>query len=663
MSTTETRPAETSGATAVQLDPVTFEVLKNSFVNLVDQMSEQMLRTCYSFVIYARDFSNCLCDANGDTVMQGSQDIAVHVGTLHYSAKAVLEAFQDDLHPGDVIAVNDPYLGGTHFCDVRIIRPVFHEGRLIALVQTNGHWADVGGTVPGSFDITAKEHYGEGLRIPPLKIWDKGVYRADVARMLVSNMRLADERLGDLRAQAEATRIGEEYLQRLIDKYGVDTVVAAMAECQNYVERITRAQIAALPKGTWETDDFLDIDPDKGEGLVRIHVKLTIEDDDLHYDLTGSDPAVGCFLNASFGSAFSAVVAGSKTFFPEVPLNSGFYRVVKAHLPERSVVNAPWPYAVTGFCSGAYEKIMNATFELWSKVLPERALACSFNLEYLLVGGWDRRPGYNRPFMWYDWMVGGWGGRNGKDGSTATAPVFGVGLMIQPLEGQERLTPVVTTHHSILCDSGGPGKHRGGCGVVKGGILTQNERSVMSYSCDRERSITFGIEGGLPGYPHGAWLNPGKEGGRFLGAIFSGVPVKEGDEFDRPSSGGGGFGDPLERDPAQVLEDVIDDYVSVDRARKDYGVVIDAIDPDNLQFEIDTEATDLERASIRANRRAWLEEDADSVAARYRAGEIDLLDAIRRYGVIVDQRDGQLLPKTTRQFREMMQQRTAARWA
>lgn len=663
MTTTETRPAETSDATAVQLDPVTFEVLKNSFVNLVDQMSEQMLRTCYSFVIYARDFSNCLCDANGDTVMQGSQDIAVHVGTLHYSAKAVLEAFQDDLHPGDVIAVNDPYLGGTHFCDVRIIRPVFHEGRLIALVQTNGHWADVGGTVPGSFDITAKEHYGEGLRIPPLKIWDKGVYRADVARMLVSNMRLADERLGDLRAQAEATRIGEEYLRRLIDKYGVDTVVAAMAECQNYVERLTRSQIAKLPKGTWETDDFLDIDPDKGEGLVRIHVKLTIEDDDLHYDLTGSDPAVGCFLNASFGSAFSAVVAGSKTFFPEVPLNSGFYRVVKAHLPEGSVVNAPWPYAVTGFCSGAYEKIMNATFELWSKVLPERALACSFNLEYLLVGGWDRRPGYNRPFMWYDWMVGGWGGRNGKDGSTATAPVFGVGLMIQPLEGQERLTPVVTRRHAILRDSGGPGKHRGGCGVVKGGILTQNERSVMSYSCDRERSITFGIEGGLPGYPHGAWLNPGKEGGRFLGAIFSGVPVKEGDEFDRPSSGGGGFGDPLERDPAQVLEDVIDDYVSVERARKDYGVVVDAIDPDNLRFGIDAEATERERASIRANRRRWLEEDAESVAARYRAGELDLLDAIRRYGVIVDQRDGQLLPKTTRQFREMMQQRTAARWA
>jgi N-methylhydantoinase B len=185
---------------------------------------------------------------------------------------------------------------------------------------------------------------------------------------------------------------------------------------------------------------------------------------------------------------------------------------------------------------------------------------------------------------------------------------------------------------------------------------------VVSYSCDRERSITFGIEGGLPGYPHGAWLNPGRPAGTFLGAIFSGVPVKEGDEFDRPSSGGGGFGDPLERDPALVLEDVIDDYVSVERARKDYGVVINAIDPEDLRFEIDAEATERERAFIRANRRAWLGEDPETVAARYRAGEIDLLDTIRRYGVIVDQRNGQLLPKTTSQFRETLHQRTAAHW-
>ena len=437
-------------------------------------MSEQMLRTCYSFVIYARDFSNCLCDANGDTVMQGSQDIAVHVGTLHYSAKAVLDAFKDDLHPGDVVAVNDPYLGGTHFCDVRIIRPVFHEGRLIALVQTNGHWADVGGTVPGSFDITAKEHYGEGSAHPARE--DLGQGRVPCRRGAAARQQHAPLR-GAARRPA---RSGRSDPHRRGVSAPADRQVrcrhrrrghVGMPELRRAADPCSASRNCRRAPGRRTTSSTST--PTKGEGLVRIHVKLTIEGDDLHYDLSGSDPAVGCFLNASFGSGFSAIVAGTKTFFPDVPLNSGFYRVVKAHLPEGSVVNAPWPYAVTGFCSGAYEKIMNATFELWSRVLPERALACSFNLEYLLVGGWDRRPGYDRQFMWYDWMVGGWGGRNGKDGSTATAPVFGVGLMIQPLEGQERLTPVVTTHHAILRDSGGPGKYRGGCGVVKGGILTR----------------------------------------------------------------------------------------------------------------------------------------------------------------------------------------------
>ena len=198
----------------------------------------------------------------------------------------------------------------------------------------------------------------------------------------------------------------------------------------------------------------------------------------------------------------SGVVGGTKTFFPEVPLNSGFYRAVDIDLgPEGTVVNAPWPVAVTGFCSGPYEKIMACAFEIWSQIMPERAIACSFNLEYLLVGGRDARSEDRPFFMWYDWMVGGWGGRNGRDGSNCTSPVFGVGLAVQPLEGQERLSPVLTSGHEILADSGGPGRFRGGCGVEKGATLTQAERTVVSYCCDRARSITWGIEGGLPSQP------------------------------------------------------------------------------------------------------------------------------------------------------------------
>lgn len=650
------------GTLEVELDPVTFEVLRNAYVNLVDRMSEQIIRTCYSFVIYNRDFSCCLNDATGDTVMQGTQDIAVHTGTLHYTAKAVLDAFGDDLAPGDVIMTNDPYLGGTHFNDVRIMRPVFYDDELVAITQTNGHWADVGGPVPGSFNIRAQEHFAEGLRVPPVKLWEAGEYRRDVANMIVANMRVPEDVLGDMRAQAEASRIGQERLFELIEKYGIETVLTAFEESQNYVERIMRGRIAELPDGTWETEDYIDGDPSAEEGLVKVHVKMTIDGEEVHYDLSGSDPYTGSFLNGAFGSSFSAVIAGTKTFFPDVPLNSGMYRVIKATLPVGTVVNAPAPVACTGFCSGSYEKIMNAIFELWSQVLPDRAMACSFNLEYLLIGGKDKRPGYKGEFMWYDWMAGGWGGRVGKDGSNATAPVFGAGLAVQPLEGQERGAPVLTTEHRIIQDSGGPGEWRGGCGVMKGGLLREAGNPVVSYCADRERSITWGIFGGLPSIPQGVLLNPGRPEERHLGVVFSNVPIQAGDSFTRPSAGGGGYGDPLKRDPELVLRDVVDEYVSLERARKDYGVVIREVDRDLLEYEIDTEATREERAAIRKARKGWLEEDPEAVVDQLRAGEIDELDLYRRYGVIIDRNTKEVLPRTTEQFRGMLRRRAAAYW-
>ncbi|MBS1881411.1 MAG: hydantoinase B/oxoprolinase family protein [Actinobacteria bacterium] len=646
------------------LDPVTFEVLKNAFATTVDQMAEQILRTCHSFVIYARDFSSALCDAEGNTVMQGSQDIAVHVGTLHFTAKAVLEAFGDDMRPGDVYAINDPYLGGTHFADVRLVRPIYADGELIAFAQSNGHWADVGGSVPGSFDIKAREHFGEGLRIPPVRIWREGEYLTDVVRLMTSNMRSPEVSEGDLHAQAQATAIGEREVLRLVEKYGRETVLQAFEEVQYYVERLSAQRIADLPDGEWETEDFLDADPTAEEGLIPVRVKLTIDGDRISYDCTGSHAAIGTILNASYGSAFSGLITGTKMFFPDIPLNSGFYRVISVDLgPEGSVVNANWPIAVTGFCSGAYEKIVNAVFELWSRVQPQRAMACSFNLEYLLVGGHDQRTEDEPLFMWYDWMVGGWGGRRTKDGSNATSAVFGVGEEVQPLEGQERLSPVLTTSHEIIPDSGGPGLYRGGCGVRKGGILTAARGTVMSYCCDRSRSVTWGLNGGLPSIPHGLELKrAGSEEWEHIGAAFSNEPIGTGDCFTRPSAGGGGHGDPLERDPAAVLEDVIDGYVTVAGAAADYGVVIKEVDPEVLDFEVDDSGTEARRARIRNLRSGWLTEDPEQVAARFRAGELDVADLVRRYGVIVDWASGELLHRTTAVYREALRRRSENAW-
>ncbi|WP_191059115.1 hydantoinase B/oxoprolinase family protein [Geminicoccus harenae] len=646
------------------LHPVTFEVLKNAFITTVDQMGEQVLRTCYSFVIFNRDFSSALNDANGDSIAQGNFDIAVHVGTLHYTAKDAIRVFKDEMKPGDVYMVNDPYAGGTHFSDVRVIRPIFVGDEVIAYAQSNGHWSDVGGSVPGSFDVSARDMFREGLRITPVRIYDGGRFCHDVANMIAANTRDPASVIGDMHAQAEATRVAEREILRLVDKYGKDTVLEGFREVQNYVERATRQRIAALPDGSWETVDYIDRDPAGGEGMIPIKVKLTIKGDEVIYDFTGSHPCIGTLYNSAFGSTFSAVVAGMKTFFPDLPLNSGFYRPIKVIAPEDTIVNAKWPVAVTGFLM-PFEKIMNSIYEIWSKIMPERAIACAFNLEYLLTGGRDRRHDAKNIFMFYDWLPGGWGGRNGKDGSNVTTACFGTGLMAQPVEGQERTSPILCHEMEMLTDSAGPGMWRGGVGLRKTSTIGEADNVVISYICDRERAIVWGINGGLPGYPHGLALHRGGKDNpeEWLGTIFSDVPIKKGDLFTRPTSGGGGFGDPLLRDPALVVEDVADDYVSIERAAKDYGVVIRTVDQDRAEYEVDLPATEKLRAEIRAQRKGWLEEPAEAVAERYRKGEIDQLDLIRRYGVILDWATGELMVNSTNEFREMFKKRSAAHWA
>jgi len=654
--------SQAAGKGGFALDPVTFEVLKNSFITAVDQMAEQILRTCYSFVIFNRDFSNALHDANGDSIAQGNQDIAVHVGTLHWTCKDVIRAFKGDMREGDVYAINDPYAGGTHFPDVRLIRPVFVDGEPIAYMQSNGHWSDVGGSVPGSFDVMAKEMFREGIRITPVRLWDGGRFCRDVATLIAANTRDPASIIGDMQAQAEATRVAEHEIIRLVGKYGKDTVVTGFGDVQNYVERAMRQRLAALPDGEWETQDFIDRDPSQGEGMIPIRVKLTKRGDRAIYDFTGSHPCIGSLYNSAFGATFSAVAAGMKTFFPDLPLNSGFYRCFEVIAPEDTVVSARWPVAVTGFLM-PFEKIMNSIFEIWSQIMPERAIACAFNLEYLLTGGRDLRSPAKPIFMFYDWLPGGWGGRNGRDGCNVTTACFGTGLQSQPVEGQERGCPILTNEYQILTDSAGPGQWRGGVGVRKTSTLRQAEQTVISYICDRERAIVWGINGGLPSMPHGLTLKRAETGREeWLGAVFSDVALRSGDVFSRPTAGGGGYGDPLLRDPARVRDDVADEYVSVERALLDYGVVLHVVNADLAEYEVNAAATEREREHIRRHRRAWIAEDPEHVAERFRKGEIGVLDVVRRHAVLLDWETGAVLDRSTSQFREMFKRRAADHW-
>jgi N-methylhydantoinase B len=646
------------------LDPVTFEVLKNAFATIVDQMGEQIMRTCHSFVIYNHDFSSGINDAQGNTVAQGTKDIASHVSTLHFQCKSVIETFGDDIHEGDVFLINDPYAGGTHFNDVSVVRPVVCEGGIIAFLQSKGHWTDVGGSLPGSFDLNAKEMFREGLRIPAVRLFDKGIFRKDVWNLVASNTRDPSSLNGDMLAQSEATHAGERELLRLVQKYGKDTVVQAMQEVQDYTERALRQRIAQLPDGVWFAEDFIDRDPATGEGLIPIKIKVTVDGSQVIYDFTGSHPPIGSLYNSAFGTTLGGVAAAMKMFIPDIPLNSGFYRPIDIITPENTIVDSHWPIAVSGFVM-VFDKILNGLFEVWSELMPHRGIACAFNLEYMLMGGKDRRTPDDRYFLFYDWLPGGWGGRTDRDGVNVTAACFGTGWQTQPVEGQERLCPVVTTDYEIVKDSSGPGKYRGGAGVRKSSVLGPCKDTVISFYCDRDRSVVWGAQGGLPAMPHGMSLKGPDEDDEWVwkGACFSDVSIVEGEHFSRVCSGGGGYGDPLLRDPAAVLLDVEDDYVSVARARKDYGVVLRVIDEELAEYEVDTAATVAARADIAATRRTWLEEDSESVARRYREGKLDQFDLVRHYGVIVDWQTGELLPKTTKTYRSKMQTRSVKYWS
>ena len=266
--------------------------------------------------------------------------------------------------------------------------------------------------------------------------------------------------------------------------------------------------------------------------------------------------------------------------------------------------------------------------------------------------------------MFYEWLPGGWGGRRGKDGSDVTTACFGTGLMSQPNEGNERVNPTRTMEFQIKQDSAGPGRWRGGAGVQKTSVLLESEKSVMSYVCDRERAVVWGVEGGLPSMPHGLTIKRAdSEKSEWLGSVFSDFPMYTGDEFARPTAGGGGFGDPLERTTDMVLMDVVDDYVSIARAALDYGVVIKEVDADLCEYEVDEAETAKLRGHIRENRVAWARSDPEEIAEKYRKGEINSMDAVRRYAVILDWETGDPLLKTTAQFRESFERRSIAHWS
>jgi N-methylhydantoinase B len=582
-------------STRNDIDPVTFEVLKNAFVSVCTEMALAVEMSAYSAVISeGRDYSATLYDPRGNLIAQGLEDLPSHAGTAMFTVRAVIERRGiETMQPGDVYVMNDPYLGGTHLQDVRVVAPIFQDDELVGFVATTGHWSDVGGMVPGSFYMEASEIYQEGVQIPPVLIARGRELNRDVVDLLLHNMRVPSERYGDLNAQIAACRAGEVRLLELIVRYGREAVAAAMARTQDYSERLFRAEIARIPDGSYEWEDWIDQDPKTGEPQP-VRLTMTIEGDQLTYDVTRSGPPVHTAINCTYPGLCSGIFMTTKALFPQVMLNEGLLRAIEIVVPERSIVNAPRPYPVGGMAATAVERVINCILGAWSHADPARTTAGHYNVINIVFGGRDEQTG--EEYVAYVWTEGGSGARATKDGVSGTMIFFSASTRNIAVEIQERRAPVSWVGYEFRQDSCGAGEHQGGHGSMRR-LHCDDGGLVLSAIGDRERFTPWGLFGGSNAPGQHLILHRGDED-TSLGMFFSNQRLEAGDEVSYQSTGGGGYGPACKRLVGKVLDDVRNEYISLDFAREHYGIVVDARDWEALDLRIDLAASRGQRASL-----------------------------------------------------------------
>jgi N-methylhydantoinase B len=575
------------------IDPITFEVLRNAFMSVVDEMGLMLERVGHSLVVSeGRDFSAAICDRDGRMVAEGKEDLPAHVGTLPHTVKAVISwVGKDAIHEGDIFIMNDAFLGGTHAQDVRTIMPVFRDGELVAFVQNSAHWSDAGGPIPGSFHAEAASTYGEALYIPPIHLVREGEVDDEVLRFILRNVRVPDTTQGDVFAQIASCRTGEARLQSLMDKYGVDLILTEMDELIRYSEALLREEFRRLRDGTYSFDDAIDFDP-MGDRVtpVAIRVSLTIDGERAIYDLSRSDPQAIGAINSTRSMAQSALVVATKAIFPHVPASEGIYNAIEVVNPPGLVTHAEFPRPISGAFATSYEVITACVFGCYLQVLPERSMACSGNMTNMVVGGYDARPDHERDFVMYLWKEGGYGARPGKKDNHTAISLYASGTRNEPVEVQERVYPILTHRYELIPDSAGAGRHRGGIGVARDFELTHGD-ATLSVLGSRGVAPVWGWEGGLTALGSGLiydWNGPGEEE---IGVMRSGVVARKGAVIRFWEGGGGGWQDPKTRPAEWVLEDVVDGLVTPEAAAELYGVAVVADDEDAARYHVDEDAT------------------------------------------------------------------------
>ena len=573
----------------LHVDPIDFELFKNALFAAADEMAVTVCRTTYSGVLRDNmDFSTSITDAAGNVVAQGLT-LPMHLGSVRTALAAVLARYGNDVREGDVYALNDPFEGGMHLPDVFMFKPVFVNGERVAFACCTAHQADVGGRVPGSNAADSTEIYQEGLRIPPMKLFDRGARNETLWRLIERNVRIPVQVFGDLRAQLAACEIAEREIRARIARHGLDPARAMMREMLDYTERMTRAALAELRDGEYEFEDWIDDDGVDFGKPIRLFVTVRKRGDRIAFDWAGSSPQVKGAINATLSVTQATSFTAIRSLLPaDVPNNDGTFRAVEVTAPRGTIANMELPGAcaargLTGF------RMLDCAFGALAKMAPDKVCAASDGGNVgISVGGYraDRSP-----FIYVDFTCGTWGGRPFSDGLEGNANLL-ANMAAQSAEVSEIENPVEILANELVADACGAGRFRGGAPFYRDYRMREEEATVQVRS-DRQVHRPYGLYGGRPGAPGAVVLNPGEEAKTLPSKVT--MTCRRGDVVRWVLPGGGGWGDPLDRDPGRVLRDVRNELVSPAAAERDYGVVVDT-----GRWTVDEAAT----ARLRAERRA-----------------------------------------------------------
>jgi len=544
------------------LDPITISVVQHRLTGIVQEMGEAMLRTSFSQILNSsRDFSTAICGFDSQLVAQADH-IPVHVGALQPAAASIIEAFGDDVYEGDIFLLNDPYFGGSHLPDVTVFAPVFIENKLAFWAINRAHHSDIGGATYGAYNAAAREIWQEGLRLPPLRLYDKGAIREDILRLLKTNVRHSRDFEGDLMAQIGSVLLAERRLKALAAEFGGDTISHCVSRILDATEAQTRKIFSDWKDGIYFGEACLD-DDGRGNNDIAIRAKVTVSGSNLTVDLRTSDRQVESFLNSSVANTSSAVIVAIAVLLdPDIPKNEGVARPVEIVTEPGTIVH-PHPGAPVTMCtSHCGNEIIEAVVVALSGACPDRAM-----------GGWGRRlriaikgknPSNGRPFIWHMFHARpGGGASSGGDGWHNSGEWHSAGgLKFGSVEVAETRFPLYFPVHEFRSDSGGDGQYAGGAGCDLHLVVETEQPAIANIAGDGIRHGARGMLGGQDGQPHHYLLRPPGREAEELESKVEGLPVPPGSTFEIHSGGGGGWGEPAKRSAGARANDISNELIS-----------------------------------------------------------------------------------------------------